>query len=296
MENDRQTDLYGVIGFPVAHSLSPFLMNRAFRQNRVNAVYLRFDVRPGLFETAVAGLNTLGASGANVTYPFKEEALGVVDVPTPEARRIGAVNTLVFREGQIVGANTDAEGAVQALETFAGISARGRQFFVYGGGGSARAAASGLLRHGAVGVTFGLRSPDKYAAQIDALGEHHGSQTVDAVSLRDTAAGGAYHKRLSGADVVINATPLGMGDNRDRSPLADPAWIRPGQCYFDFVYHPGRTRFLESALDAGATALGGVTLLVCQAVESLRQWTGGTFDVRSMNEALEAAFPERTIV
>jgi shikimate dehydrogenase len=296
METTRHTDLYGVIGFPVAHSLSPFLMNRAFRQNGINAVYLRFDVRPGSFQSAVAGLATLGARGANVTYPFKEQALGVVDVPTPEARRIGAVNTLVFREGRIVGANTDAEGAVMALEMFAGIPVRDRRFFIYGGGGSARAAASGLLRHGAAGVTFGLRSPDKYAADIEVLGDHHGPRTVDAVSLRDTAAGGVYHQRLTGADVVINATPLGMGEKKDRSPLADAGWIRPGQCYFDFVYHPGRTRFLSTALVAGATALGGVTLLVCQAVESFRQWTGGTFDVRPMHEALETAFPERTIV
>lgn len=296
MDNDNRTDLYGVIGHPVAHSLSPFLMNRAFRQTGTDAVYLRFDVRPDSFDRAIDALATLGARGANVTYPYKEKALERVDVATPEAELIGGINTLVFRDGRIIGSNTDAEGAAAALSAFAAIPPRGRRFFIFGAGASARAAGAGLLRHGAARVTFGVRTPGKYTNRVAKLQKHRGGQPVDIVAVGETRREGTYYKRFTDADVVINATPAGMGENSGRSPLDDPAWIRPGQCYFDFIYHPGRTRFLASALEKGATVLGGVSLLVCQAVESFRQWTGRDFDAGAMREALEAAFPERAIV
>jgi shikimate dehydrogenase len=295
MNKDTNIDLYGVIGHPVSHSLSPFLMNRVFRQIDLGAVYLRFDVEPGEFDRAVAGLSTLGARGANVTYPYKEDAFRIADVPTPEASLIGAVNTLVFQSGKIVGVNTDAEGAASALRIFGGISLRNKRIFIYGGGGSARAAAVGLLRHGAAAVTFGLRSPDKNTEIFDSIREFYPGQSLKIVPIADTAALDDYRYDFTLADVVINATPVGMGSDKQSTPLADPSWIRSDQCFFDFVYYPGRTCFLDDALKQGATALGGVSLLVCQAVESFNQWTGQTFDARSMQEALEAAFPERTV-
>jgi shikimate dehydrogenase len=295
---ERTTQLYGVIGHPVAHSLSPFMMNRAFRQADVDAVYLRFDVEPEHFARAVEGLTALGARGANVTYPFKEEILHYVDVPSPDAQLIGAANTLLITDSQIIAHNTDAPGAANALETFAGLAPRDKNIFIFGAGGSARAAAVGLLRAGAGGVTFGVRTPDKAVAPLNKLRDAFPLQSIDFVPLGEALARDDFVGRLRQADVVINATPVGMGRGAEsrHPPLVDsPDHIHPGQCYFDFVYHPGRTEFLETASDAGAGILGGVSQLVCQAVESFRQWTGRTFDARDMAEAMEAAFPERTI-
>jgi shikimate dehydrogenase len=119
---------------------------------------------------------------------------------------------------------------------------------------------------------------------------------VNIIATGDNTAVDDYRLNFQRADVVINATPLGMGANKQSTPLDNPSWIRSDQCFFDFVYFPGRTRFLVAAAKQGATALGGVSLLVCQAAESFKQWTGRTFDMRSMQEALEAAFPERTVV
>jgi shikimate dehydrogenase len=296
MQKDANIELYGVIGHPVAHSLSPFLMNRAFRARGVNAVYLRFDVRPGQLERAVEGLVTLGARGVNVTYPFKEDALYLVDVPTPETQLIGAVNTLDFRDGRIIGANTDTDGTVSALEIFGDLPPRDKHIFIDGAGGSARAAAPGLLRNGAAGVTFGLRNPEDYEKPVAYLRDHFTEATVAIAPLGDTGPTSDYREHFQRADVVINATPVGMGEDSEASPLADPSWIRPDQCVFDFVYHPGRTRLLEMAQQAGARPLGGVTLLVCQAAESFQQWTGATFETRTMKAALETAFPERSVV
>jgi shikimate dehydrogenase len=290
-----ETRLYGVLGHPVTHSLSPFIMNRAFRQSGVDAVYLHFDVQPQALERALAGLVTLGARGVNVTYPFKERIAPLVDVASPDADLIGAVNTLMFTDGGIVGHNTDAPGTVAAIENVADVPARDRHFFIYGCGGSARAAAAGVLRAGAASVTFGVRTPANAVGPAGRLRESFPLQGVDIVPLAQEIARDDRRRAFERADVVINATPVGMGRGGGASLIENPGWIRPRQCFFDFVYHPGRTAFLETASRRGASVLGGAALLVYQAAESCRQWTGEAFDPLSMLEALEAAFPERTV-
>ena len=307
MTNSQTIDLYGVLGHPVAHSLSPFIMNRAFRQAGIDAVYHRFDVAPDRLQRAVDGLRTLGARGANVTYPFKEEVVDLVDVPTPDATLIGAINTLVFVHDQIVGDNTDSTGAVAAIEQIAGVTPQDRHFFIYGAGGSARAAAVGLLHAGAGGVTFGVRTPRTAVGPVGRLRETFPVQYVDIVPLGDRIARDDREQAFRNADVVINATPVGMagvggtaGTARTDgaaggSLIEEPSWIRPEQFFFDFVYYPGRTAFLETASKQGAGVIGGAALLVCQAAGSFRQWTGNDFDTAAMLEALETAFPERTL-
>jgi shikimate dehydrogenase len=290
---NKGTQLYGVIGHPVAHSLSPFIMNRAFRQAEIDAVYLPFDVAPEHLARAVEGLKALGARGVNVTYPFKEAIMQYADVPSPDAQLIGATNTLSVVEGQIIAHNTDAPGAAKALETFGGMQLSDKHVFLFGAGGSARAAAVGLLYAGAAGVTFGVRSPDKAVEPVQRLRDAFPLQAVDIVPIEDPAARDDLARQLLHANVVINATPIGMGGGDQPALIDDTGHIRSGQCFFDFVYYPGRTAFLETADAAGANVLGGLSLLVCQAVESFRQWTGGTFDPREMAVAMEAAFPGR---
>jgi len=286
--------LYGVIGHPVAHSLSPFMMNRAFRQLEVDAVYLRFDVDPDRLDCAVDGLASLGAYGANVTYPFKTDILRFVDVPSPDAELIGAANTLAFRDGKVIGHNTDASGAAAALATFGRVALRDKRVFILGGGASARAATLGLLREGSSEVTLGVRSPDTVAPFVERFRRAFPAQGIVAVSLRAGERGRERASRFERADVVINATPVGMGKHAGTPLVEDPGWIRPGQCFFDFVYNPGNTAFLKTAADRGARVLGGLSLLVCQAADSFRLWTGQSFDAPAMYEALEAAFPERS--
>jgi shikimate dehydrogenase len=289
------TLLYGVIGHPVAHSLSPFVMNRAFRQGEIDAVYLRFDVVPDRLANAVGGLTALGARGVNVAYPFKQAILPFVDVRSPDADLIGAVNTLVIRDRQIIGHNTDAEGVAAALRTFARVSPTDTHVFMFGAGGSARAAAVGLLRGGAASVTFGVRSPRKTLPVVTRFREAFPRQDVGLASVHDTGTRDHFRLAFERADIVINATPVGMGGGDQTDFIAVPSWIRPEQCFFDFVYYPGYTRFLETARSRDARILGGASLLVCKAVENFRQWTGQSFDAPAMLETLEAAFPERSV-
>ncbi len=297
MTGSDRTDLYGLIGDPVSHSLSPFIMNRAFATLGMNAVYVSFGVRPELLDVTVAGLYSMGASGVNVTYPYKEEILYHVDVLSPAADITQAANTLVFTDDEIHAYNTDAPGTVTALETFAEVTVEGSRVVIFGAGGAARAAAYGLLERGAMTVTLLARTPYRARMATERFAEVFPRQRLDVYSLTDL--GYEYHRQRSVemAEIVINATPVGMSGVDDGCVLENPEWLHEDQCVFDFVYHPAHTPFLEAARQAGARTLGGVALLVSQALESFRIWTDEAFDLKDMAEAIEAfAIAERNDV
>jgi shikimate dehydrogenase len=285
---DDSKALYGLIGSPVGHSLSPFIMNRAFRRHGMQAVYTAFDVKPERLAKVIDGLSTLGAGGVNVTYPLKEAVLEYVDVLSPEARLVQAANTLVFREGEIHGYNTDAPGAVCALELFAGLSLEGKRVFVFGAGGAARAVACGVLRQKARSVTFGARTIIRARGLVERCRLEFAGPAIECVSLQDPGAAGARRHAFERADIVVNATPIGMGTVEECSLIEDAGWIHPRQCFFDLVYHPRKTAFLETARSKGAQTLEGITMLVSQAAESFRLWTGRSFDVKEMLAAVES--------
>ncbi len=289
MTPSEQTSLYGLVGDPVSHSMSPFIMNRGFAEFNIDATYVAFGIRPELFFASVGGLIAQGIEGFNVTFPYKEEVLFHVEEVSTEAEIIGAVNTVVVDEDQIIGHNTDCTGTAIALETFTGIRDGGDEVFIFGGGGAARAAGYGLLAAGARRVTFGIRDMKNAGDLIDRLAYTFPEQSVEAISLSARAELDVARRRsaIRDSQVVINATPVGMAGNHDVL-LEDPSWIRTGQVYFDFVYYPRQTRFLETAREYGAQPLGGVALLVAQASESFRLWTGSVFDVQDMAAAVES--------
>jgi len=288
MTSEEKSLLFGLIGDPVAHSLSPFIMNRAFDMLGLDAIYVAFGVRPDRLATSFAGLSALGVAGLNVTYPYKEEILYHIDAISPEVEIINAVNTVARYEDELHGFNTDAPGTTGAIEAFTGTQIEGARALIYGVGGSARAAAYGLLERGAVRVTFAVRSADKGAMAVERLQFAFPEQAVDFVRLEAMDQLVARRDAFRGAQIVINATPVGMADHAAASLIEDPSWISRGQLFFDFVYHPRRTGFLDTARRAGAATLGGMALLVAQAAESFRIWTDQGFDVKEMAEAVEA--------
>jgi shikimate dehydrogenase len=279
------TRIFTLIGNPVRHSFSPFVMNRAFTRAGIDARYVTMPVpEASVLPAAVDGLRVLGAGGANVTYPYKEAILPYLDRLSGDAERIGAVNTLILDEGgDITGHNTDAPGTAVALERFAGLSLGDCEVHIFGSGGAARAAAWGVLSAGARAVTFAVRSPETARARLAGLREWF-LTPIDCVAIDDRIA-------FEVADVVINATPLGM-DGEDTSPVPDESWIRHGQVFFDFVYHPRRTPFLRAAARGGAKAVDGIALLVSQASAALQVWTGRGFDVVEMAAAVDAMMGE----
>ena len=279
--------LFGLIGDPVAHSLSPFIMNRAFAALGLDAIYVAFGVRPDRLPVSIAGLTSLGVGGLNVTYPYKEEILYHVDAISPEAEIINAANTIARFEDELHAFNTDAPGTPIAIETFTATPVEGSHAFIYGVGGSARAAAYGLLERGAASVTFAVRSLERGAMASERLQYAFPEQQVGFVPLNDEASMAERKTAFRASRIVINATPVGMIDNDHTQLIENPSWISSGQTFFDFVYHPRRTLFLDTAKRAGATTLGGLALLVSQAAESFRIWTDQAFDIKEMAETVE---------
>jgi shikimate dehydrogenase len=279
--------LFGLIGDPVAHSLSPFIMNRAFAMLGLDAIYVAFGVRPDRLSVSFAGLSSLGIGGLNVTYPYKEEILYHVDAISPEAEIINAANTVARFEDELHAFNTDAPGTPAAIENFTSTPVEGSHVFIYGVGGSARAAAYGLLERGAASVTFGVRSMERGAMASERLQYAFPEQHVDFVPLDDPEFLAERRSAFKTSRIVINATPVGMIDNDHTQLVENASWISPGQTFFDFVYHSRRTLFLDTARRAGATTLGGLALLVCQAAESFRIWTDQTFDIKEMAKVVE---------
>jgi shikimate dehydrogenase len=271
------TGLLCLLGHPVAHSLSPVLHNAALAAAGVDAVYLAFDVGPERLADALAGLRAVGLMGANVTVPHKRAVLALADDRTGEADAVGAANTLYWDGNRLVADNTDTAGLRQVLEADVGLVG-GAAAVVLGAGGAARAAAVTLGRLGAR-VTVAARR-EAAAGEVAELAHRHGA--ADAGACTPDAATGA----VKGADVVVNATPLGLNGE----PLPQPFMaLGPRQVAVDLVYGPTPTPFCAAAAARGARALDGLGMLVGQAVASFERWTGRPAPVEAMRAGIRAA-------
>lgn len=246
-----------VIGAPVRHSLSPAIHNAAFRALGLDWVYLAFEVPPGQAAAAVRGAAALGVEGLSVTMPHKEEAAAAADRLSPRARALGAVNAVVVRPGGIVeGDNTDGPGFLAALAD-EGVDPRGRTCAVVGAGGAGRAVVLALGGAGAAEVVVVNRTRSRAEA---------------AVALVPGRARVGADADVAEADLVVNATPVGMGD--DGGLPFDPALVRPGQVVVDLVYSPAVTPLLVAARERGASTVNGLGMLIHQAALAFRLWTG----------------------
>ncbi len=265
MLTDSHTSLYGVIGDPISHSLSPVMHGRAFSHVGHNGAYLAFRVRD--LAPAIAGVRALGIRGLSVTIPHKVAVMSLLDELDEMAERIGAVNTVINREGMLAGYNSDGLGAVKSLSEKTVI--KGKHVAVIGAGGAARAIGFGI--HAEQGnVTIVNRSPDK--------GEQLARDIrADFLPLSDF--------RGSGWDILINTTPLGMTPNTDTTPVRK-ASLEKGMVVMDIVYNPLKTRLLKEAEAAGCITIDGVSMFVCQGAFQFELWTGETAPVEVMRQAV----------
>ncbi|MEP6623735.1 MAG: shikimate dehydrogenase [Acidimicrobiia bacterium] len=260
-----ETRLAAVIGAPVRHSRSPAIHNAAFAATGLDWVYVALEVASGAGYDAIRSLPTLGIAGVNVTMPHKADAARACDELTDAAARLGSVNTVVVRpDGTLLGDSTDGEGFLRAVAD-AGLEPAGRSVVILGAGGAARAVGAALVGAGAR-VTVAARR-DRAAEEVAAA--------VEGVTAAPWPDG-----PLPGADVVVNATPIGMGDNHD-IPLEPSA----GQWVVDLVYHPLETPLLARAAACGAHPVGGLDMLVHQAALSFERWTGVAAPLDAMRAA-----------
>lgn len=288
-----KTQLYCLIGDPVDHSLSPFILNRAFSAHGIDAFYVTFAVESNQVVRAVQGLQALGTGGANVTYPHKQAVLPAVTVRAPAVEVIGAANLLTLSRGSVEAENTDASGTALAL-TNSGVSTEGKNVFIFGAGGAARAAAYGVLDGGARSVVMSARDPSNRQAAIDRLQKAFPDPAVNITTFDAERSNPSLEGLVRKADIVINASPVGMGRNK-RNPIEEPSWLKNTACCFEFVYHPRETRFLDAARSAGVQTIDGITLLVCTAQYAFSRWTGLEFDLEDMIEAASSHTADRGI-
>jgi shikimate dehydrogenase len=261
------TKIYGILGRPVTHSLSPAMHNAAFRELGLNAVYLAFPVSN--LAQAVAGLRGLNIQGASVTIPYKEEIIPLLDDLDSQAARIAAVNTVVNRDGRLCGYNTDWLGAMQALK--AKTSLKDEHVLILGAGGASRAIAFAVLAEGGQ-VTL----TDLDASRAAALARDLKVEVIplDAVGQCPAA-------------ILVNATPVGMEPNIEAIPI-NLDLLGRFRLVMDIVYQPLETRLLREARARGAATIDGLQMLIHQATAQFELWTGQPAPLEIMSQAAYA--------
>jgi shikimate dehydrogenase len=281
----------GVIGSPVAHSLSPLLHNSAFAALGLAETWrsFAFEVPPGQAASALDSMRRAGITGLSVTMPHKADVAALVDECSDVARRLTAVNCVHQQRGRLHGSNTDGEGFLASLTRGADFEPMGKRCLVIGAGGAARAVVLALARAGAAEVAVVNRTPRR-AFEAAALAGDNG-RVVDLTE-------GAIADAATVADLVVNATPVGMEGAATAAAGTGPsAWLvapqllGSGQIAADLVYSPRQTPWLAAAATAGATTLDGLGMLVHQAAAQLVLWTRENAPVEAMWHAAEAAGP-----
>jgi 3-dehydroquinate dehydratase/shikimate dehydrogenase len=259
---DAQSEIYGLVGSPIGHSVSPAMHNAAFAAARLNAVYLPFPATGA--DDFVRFGKAIGIKGASVTVPYKVSLYEQVDEAYASARRVGAINTIRVEDRRWIGGNTDASGFLASLRGLVPIE--NLRAAVLGAGGSARAVASALASSGS-------------AVRIHARNQARAEE----VAALTSASVGPWPPQRDSWDLLINCTPIGMHPRVDQTPL--PASELTGRYVYDLVYNPPMTRLLREAQLRGCQVIGGLEMLVAQAHEQFQWWTGSRPPAGVMREA-----------
>lgn len=278
----------GIIGYPIGHSISPRFQQAALDSRSIPAKYLAYAVPPEGVGDFVASLRADGVAGINVTVPHKEAVIPFLNDIDDWAAEAGAVNTIVNRDGRLAGYNTDGYGFLRALRESGGLDPAGRRVLILGAGGSARGVAQALIRAGVGRLDIANRT----LARAESLAQLAAARGVPAHALP------LEPDRLSpaaaSAELIVNCTSLGMrhGPDETAAPLT-AAQIPATALVYDLVYNPMQTPLLEAAEQAGATTLGGISMLVYQGAAAFELWLERPAPVSTMMDAALAAMRER---
>lgn len=274
------TKIYGILGHPVTHTLSPAMQNAAFHASRVDAAYLPFPVSPENLEETLKTLPHFGVLGVNITVPHKQAAITVMDSLSEEAQTICAVNTVVYKSGKIEGHNTDGAGFLKSLQDEAGFDPKGKKGLILGAGGAARAVAVALAKAGMREIYIYNRTHERanlLAQHIDHHFTYCSPKILEEYQTRT-------QKDLEPIDLVVNATTLGL-KREDAIPIS-PLFFKPGTLFYDLIYH-GETNWLKTAKKAKMKTLNGLGMLVYQGALSFQLWTGKEAPIDLMREELK---------
>ncbi len=274
-----KTKLYGIIGHPIGHSLSPVMQNAALKAAGIDGVYLPFHVLPEQLPQAVEGLKALQVSGFNVTIPHKTVIMPLLDKLAPSACQAGAVNTVVNHNGCLIGHNTDGDGLVASLRTDLNFDPMGKNIVMIGAGGAARGALAALCRHGAATVNILNRTRETAVKLVNDLQPLFGSAKLQAAALTDDNS-----MVLSTADLLINSSSAGM--NGECIDGIDLELLSNNTCVYDMVYNPMLTPLINAVRIRRLQVVNGLGMLIAQGELAFKHWHGVEVPYGVMRESL----------
>ncbi len=266
----------GVIGDPIAHSKSPVMHEAALRESGIAGEYSALHIKPDQLADLIAAVREEAYRGINVTIPHKENVMRHLDELSEDARRIGAVNTIINEGGRLIGRNTDGIGYVRSLKEEAAAELEGRRIVVIGAGGAARGIIYALAAEAPERIVLLNRTTER----AEALAREWSDLADIAALPADRAA-----EALRSADIVINTTSVGMHPQVDAVPI-DPALLRGGEIVSDLIYNPLETKLLRLAREKGCRVHGGLGMFVYQGAYAFEYWTGVPAPIEAMRAAV----------
>lgn len=265
------TGLYGIFANPIKHSISPAMHNAAFDKLGIDSVYLAFEVEQDKLSDAIGSMRTLGMGGANISMPYKVAVMEYLDEISKEAELIGAVNTIVSKDGRLVGYNTDGMGFMESLAD-KGVDIIGKKIMIAGCGGAATSMIMQAAIDGVKEIAVFNRAKSRSAKEP--IIKRVNDNTDCKVTLYDLEDQAELRRQLDESVLAVNGTGLGMKPHEGETWLLDKGMLREDLVCYDAIYAPAKTRFLELAEEMGCTIINGSGMLLFQGAVAFKLWTG----------------------
>lgn len=277
------TRLVGFLANPAKHSISPKMHNLAFKETNIDAVYLAFDVSKDELEHGIQAIRTFDMLGANVSMPHKIAAVSYMDELTEAAELIGAINTIIHHEGNLIGHNTDGIGFCESLRENQ-VRIKNETMTLLGAGGAATAMICQAALDGMKTIHVFSRKSPRYERMHEKIKEIT-AKTNCVITLTELSDQNKLATALAQSSLLVNATSVGMSD--DTSPISDTSLLRKDLTVYDAIYNPRETYLLKQAKAAGAKTINGLGMLLYQGAAAFECWTGKKMPVEQIKPIIE---------
>lgn len=280
---NSKTKYIGLLGYPLGHSISPVMQNAAFESRDINYLYMPIELKKEDLEHVVEAMPKMNFAGFNVTIPYKIEIMKHLDEIDDLAKSIGAVNTVAIKDGKLKGYNTDGIGFLRSLEEELNVSVAGKNIFILGSGGAARAISMTLAMNKARRLYICNRTYEKAESLVKDINSKYGNVAISIPMVEQK-----MKDAINYAEILINTTCVGTYPNIDETPI-DKEILKGHLAVCDVVYNPRKTKLLQDAEKLGCKTMNGLGMLIYQGAEAFRIWTGVKAPVETMFETATAA-------